>query len=95
MKNSSTKGLHILITGRIQGVGFRYATRTAAVQLGLSGWVRNLSNGQVEACFYGEQIPLEEMLDWCKSGARLAHVTALSFDWQDSVHHSEGFQIRG
>lgn len=95
VKNSSIKSLHVVITGRVQGVGFRYATHTMAVNLGLSGWVRNLPGGQVEACFYGEHLVLEQMLDWCKSGPRMANVTDVTFDWQETDTPVYGFQIKG
>ena len=95
VKNSSIKELHVLITGRVQGVGFRYATRTKAKALGLSGWVRNLPDGQVEACFVGTRPVLEQMLDWCTSGPPLAQVRQVSPDWQVATHPYNGFAIRG
>ncbi len=54
-----------LITGRVQGVAYRYETQWAAERLGVSGWVRNRADGSVEAVFEGERPKVEEMLAWC------------------------------
>lgn len=63
-----------LISGRVQGVGYRaWAVRTA-VHLGLTGWVRNLSNGDVEAVFSGSQERIEAMVEACKQGPEDARV---------------------
>ncbi len=66
--------VHVLITGRVQGVGYRYHTQRLAVQLGLSGWVRNLPNGQVEAVFEGEQEAIHRIITWCHQGPPTATV---------------------
>lgn len=57
---------HYLFYGRVQGVGFRFATYRFAKELGLTGWVCNLSNGAVEACFQGE----EKVIDYLISGLK-------------------------
>ncbi len=57
-----------LITGRVQGVAYRYETQWAAERLGVSGWVRNRADGSVEAVFEGERPKVEEMLAWCREG---------------------------
>ena len=59
---------HVLLAGQVQGVGFRYATADEAERLGLTGWVRNLDNGQVEAVFEGEAAAVDAMLEWCQAG---------------------------
>ncbi|MEM6678059.1 MAG: acylphosphatase [Pseudomonadota bacterium] len=56
------------ITGRVQGVGFRYWTRDRAQALGLSGWVRNEPDGSVSALIAGPAAALDQMLEDCKSG---------------------------
>ncbi len=83
------------ISGRVQGVGFRYATRAAAVRLGLSGWVRNLPDGRVEALFCGDENTLEEMLDWCRIGPPLAEVTQVEYEWRSQEQPYSRFQITG
>ena len=58
----------VLVTGRVQGVGFRYAVSERARTRGLAGWVRNLPSGQVEAVFEGEPSAVEAMVDFCRRG---------------------------
>jgi acylphosphatase len=69
-----TRAVRVRIGGRVQGVGFRAWTRGEAVKLGLSGWVRNLPGGDVEAVFSGPDAAVEAMLALCRHGPRYAHV---------------------
>lgn len=69
--------IHVLINGRVQGVGFRAWIEQRAIDLGLTGWVRNRSDGSVEAVFQGEPERVGEMLEACKSGPRHAQVTSV------------------
>ncbi len=62
------------ITGRVQGVAFRYWTRGEATALGLSGWVRNEADGSVEALFAGDPAAVAEMVGRCHSGPPAARV---------------------
>ncbi len=59
---------HVLIEGRVQGVFFRAETRYTAQQFNLTGWVRNLPDGRVEAVFEGEEEAVEKMIQWCHKG---------------------------
>jgi acylphosphatase len=59
---------HVKLSGRVQGVGFRYSTADAARERGLAGWVRNLDSGDVEAVFEGPVQAVEDMLRWCYEG---------------------------
>ncbi len=95
VKNSITEGLHVTISGRVQGVGFRYATHDAAFRLGLAGWVRNLPDGRVEAFFEGPRQDLESMLAWCNHGPRMADVTDVAHQWQRGAPRCDGFRITG
>ncbi len=72
------KTRQIRVQGRVQGVGFRYALRDAAQRLGVSGWVRNCSDGSVEALLQGEPRAVEALLDWARRGPRGAHVEAFA-----------------
>lgn len=63
-----------LISGRVQGVGFRAATQTRARELGLDGWVRNLRDGRVEALIAGAPAALQAMRDWLGEGPAFAVV---------------------
>lgn len=62
------KGLHVIVTGRVQGVFFRARTKTAAESLNLTGWVRNLPDGSVEAVFEGREEDILAMVEWCRKG---------------------------
>jgi acylphosphatase len=78
----------VVITGLVQGVGFRYAMLAQARLLGINGWVRNRRDGSVEAVIAGDPAQLEAMLDWSRSGPAGAAVDKLmieiaSGDFQD------------
>lgn len=68
---------HVMIHGQVQGVGFRHATVRQAHALKITGWIRNLENGTVEALVQGTPDPIDEMLQWFHFGpihARVSHV---------------------
>jgi acylphosphatase len=65
---------HLIISGRVQGVFFRSSTQDKAASLGLSGWVRNTSDGKVEAVFEGDREAVDEMISWCHKGPSPASV---------------------
>jgi acylphosphatase len=67
--------IHVLIGGRVQGVGFRFATCDLASSLGLRGWVRNLSDGRVEAVFEGPAAQVAQAVAWCRHGPTGARVS--------------------
>jgi acylphosphatase len=66
---------HLTISGRVQGVGFRYSMIEEAERLGVTGWVRNRRDGTVEAVVDGAPEALEAILAWARSGPRGARVT--------------------
>ncbi len=68
---------HVLIHGRVQGVGYRAWTEDAARELGLQGWVRNRRNGAVEAVFAGSGEDVAKMIEACRQGPYGAHVTGI------------------
>ena len=70
----ASRSLKVRITGFVQGVGFRAWTERQANALGLSGWVRNCENGDVEALFSGPQEKVQAMLALCRDGPRHARV---------------------
>lgn len=61
----------------VQGVGFRYSARAEAERLGISGWIRNRTDGAVEAEIRGDSEQVQRMLDWLGHGPRGAAVTSL------------------
>ena len=64
----------VTVTGRVQGVSFRYYTREEATRLGVAGWVANEPDGTVSAHFEGESDAVDALVDWCRTGPRLARV---------------------
>ncbi len=86
--------VHVLIEGRVQGVFFRAATRDEARARGLSGWVRNLADGRVEAVFEGDKAVVENMLAWCRKGPPYAYVDHVDLDWQPYQGDLADFRVR-
>jgi len=84
------------VSGRVQGVFFRASTRDKAQQLGLNGWVRNLSNGHVEVLAYGEQMNVEKLKQWLWQGPKFAKVAEVTSEFVSDVCVDElkGFEIR-
>jgi acylphosphatase len=82
--------VRLVITGRVQGVGYRmWAERTAA-QLGIGGWVRNRSDGTVELLATGTEDAIAALIEGCRQGPRAAVVTAVAIT--DAEHDgSTGF----
>jgi acylphosphatase len=76
----------------VQGVGFRYQTRSRAHSLGLGGFVRNLPDGSVEAAFEGEDDRVESMVEWCSHGPAGARVSNLELSWEQPTGEP-GFQV--
>lgn len=85
----------VLIAGRVQGVGFRFAARQVAQQQRLSGWVRNRTDGSVEAVVQGESAGVQAFLDWCRRGPRGAAVTEVQVVWEPYQEEFQGFRIVG
>ena len=74
-----------LVTGRVQGVGFRWRTRTLACELGLRGWCANLPDGRVEVWCEGDAQRVEQLLAWLRRGPSPARV--------DSLHVERGADV--
>jgi len=88
------KQVHVICRGRVQGVGFRFFVRDHARRLGLSGWVRNLANGGVEAVATGEHECLQQFLVLCKNGPPAAVVQDVNVEWQETSEGLANFTIR-
>jgi acylphosphatase len=58
----------VIVSGRVQGVGYRFSTASEARRRNIAGWVRNLSDGRVEAVFEGDLPSVVQMLEWCQHG---------------------------
>lgn len=82
------------VSGRVQGVFFRSETRDKAVKLGITGWVRNLSDGRVEAVFEGEEERVKEIIEFCKRGPPGAKVTSVEVKWENYLGEFRDFKIK-
>lgn len=85
---------HVYVSGRVQGVFFRYETKSLADRLGVKGWVRNLPDGRVEAVFEGKEEMVGKMIDFCKRGPPGARVTDVRVEWEDYKGEFDRFSIR-
>ncbi len=86
--------VHIYISGRVQGVLYRSNTKRRGRKLGLTGWVRNLPDGRVEAVVEGEEERVEELIQWCRRGPPSALVTGLEIKREPPTDEFENFSIR-
>ncbi|HEY3110785.1 MAG TPA: acylphosphatase [Chloroflexota bacterium] len=85
--------VHLVISGLVQGVGFRLATQREASRLGLAGWVRNLPDGRVEAVAEGSDESIERLVDWCRRGPAGARVHDLAVERWPLAGQRGGFTI--
>ncbi|MGK7920431.1 MAG: acylphosphatase [Trichodesmium sp.] len=83
---------HVLISGKVQGVGYRFSTLNTAVSLGINGWVKNLPDGRVEAVFEGREEVVEKMINWCYTGPSSAVVQDVLVKYEQ-VEGFAGFEI--
>ncbi len=91
---SQKKLIHVFVSGRVQGVGFRYHTQRLAKSHGLTGEVRNLGDGRVEIYAEGEESVLKKFLTQLEKGPNaFAHVSDLQVGWSDSPGHYNDFSI--
>ena len=86
--------LHVLVSGRVQGVFFRDSTRNVAKRLGLTGWVWNLDDGRVEVIAEGDKEKLEELLSHLHQGPLLSKVTTLKISWENYTGKFHSFEIK-
>ena len=86
--------LRLKISGRVQGVCYRWFTRDTAAELSLTGWVRNLPDGPVELEAEGERDKLEQLLSRCRRGPDLAQVTDIQAEWEEGTGEFQEFSIR-
>lgn len=89
-----TRQVRIVVCGRVQGVGFRYSTVRRATQLGLTGWVRNRSDGSVELVAHGATDAVEALESWCGHGPSAARVTDVVSNDEPPTESFAGFEIR-
>lgn len=92
---ASPQRIHVIVHGRVQGVGFRAFVQREALTLGLSGMVRNIHypRAQVEVVAEGPEDGLNRLIDVLRSGPRLSNVTQLDVDWEPHRGEFTSFQI--
>ena len=83
----------VLITGMVQGVGYRLSTLAEAEQLGVRGWICNLPDGRVEAVFEGAQDIVAQLIRWCRNGPTGAVVQDVAIEYEEP-EGLQGFEIK-
>jgi acylphosphatase len=84
----------VVVSGRVQGVFFRAATREVAVRWGVSGFVRNLPDGRVEAVLQGNREAVEKVVAFMREGPPGAYVEEAEIEWRPSSEAWNGFIVR-
>lgn len=87
------KRVHIIVSGRVQGVFFRAETQGQALRLHLKGWVRNTPDGRVEIVIEGNEDDAERMIAWCHKGPRLANVQGVDYHEEPYQGSFDDFEI--
>ena len=86
--------VHLVISGKVQGVFYRASCQEVAQRLDLAGWVRNLPTGQVEVLAHGEKEKIEKFIEWCKKGPPGAKVGEVKIKWQNNPNKFVQFEIK-
>jgi len=86
--------VQLVVRGRVQGVGFRYATVEQGRRLGLDGWARNLPDGAVEVVATGDSAAVERLVEWCRRGPPSARVTTVDRTDGPANVPPDGFKVR-
>jgi acylphosphatase len=84
---------HVFISGKVQGVFFRWETREEANKRNVNGWVRNLRDGRVEAIFEGNKEKVVELIKFCHRGPRGAVVSRVDLKWEDYTSEFNDFRV--
>jgi acylphosphatase len=85
---------HVIVTGKVQGVFYRAETAAKARRLNITGWVRNLADGRVEAVFEGDETNVQKIIDFCRSGPPNAYVVDLDVRRREWTGEFRNFAIR-
>ncbi|MBZ9569707.1 acylphosphatase [Patescibacteria group bacterium] len=94
MNTNEKVRVHVFISGMVQGVFFRSNTQSRARSLGVTGWVKNLADGRVEAVFEGEKEKIKEIIEWARKGPKIARVNDIDIEWQEHKGEFENFEVR-
>lgn len=87
------KQLHLVVRGRVQGVYFRASTQREARRLGLTGWVKNRSDGSVEILAEGEETSIRELYSWAQKGPTAARVDRVDTRWRSFTGDFADFRV--
>ena len=93
MHSNDQERAHVRISGQVQGVFFRDTTREKARELNLTGWVKNLPDGRVEAVFEGRSENVRQMINWCEDGPQQASVEYVETDFENAEGDMSGFEV--
>ncbi|PRX29791.1 acylphosphatase [Orenia metallireducens] len=85
---------HLYISGHVQGVGFRWYTNQQANNLGITGWVKNLNDGRVEAVLVGDKLKVNKMIDLIKQGSPLSEVEDLEIIDEEFQDEFSKFKVK-
>ena len=85
--------VHLLIDGNVQGVFYRHHVKEKAIQNGIRGWVKNLPDGRVEAIFEGDQVAVQQIVEFCRAGPRGSHVTSVEASNEKYLGEYDDFSI--
>jgi acylphosphatase len=94
MKQMEQVRAKVLLDGRVQGVGLRYYTQQKATELGLTGFIRNLTDGRVEVVFEGPADKVEELLTWFQTGSPQARVDTIALRYEQPEGRFKSFIVR-
>jgi len=87
------KSVHILVTGKVQGVFFRQATKVIAIKNHVTGWVKNLESGQVEILLEGEDQNVNSIVKWCHNGPANSRVDEIKIEQYEFSGQYSGFEV--
>ena len=84
---------HLVISGKVQGVGFRYWMQYSAIENNINGWVKNRSSGDVEALIIGQEKEVQKLIKQCKIGPSSAIIQNIQINDYDQDYSEKGFNI--
>ena len=87
------ESVHILVTGKVQGVFFRQATKVVAVKNNVTGWVKNLESGQVEILLEGDAQNVNSVIDWCHNGPANSRVDEIKIKQKEFSGQYSNFEV--
>ena len=93
MSVSKKTRAHVFVSGKVQGVYFRQNTKEVATRHNVAGWVRNLADGSVEAIFEGDEMAVDEVIEWCHVGPQKANVQDVNVRFEKYIGEFTDFQV--